>query len=198
MDQKLLAWGRRPGAIVRAKRLPRLWLFTDQSRVPDPRHAVAGLPVGAAGVIFRHDGAPDRAALGRDLARICRARRLVLVVAGDARLAAALRAGLHLRAGRRPSVGIHRGLMTSSAHSARDLRTAANAGAVLAFLSPVFATSSHPGASGLGPLRWTAIARGMSATGLRIGALGGISGQTIRRRPPRICAAAGAITAFAP
>ena len=61
-----------------------LWLFTDARRLPDPRPSVARLPRGLAGVVLRHDGEPGRAALGRDLARICRARRLVLVVAGDA------------------------------------------------------------------------------------------------------------------
>jgi thiamine-phosphate pyrophosphorylase len=98
MDQKLLAWG------LRGKRrdLPRLWLFTDDRRLPDPRAAVAGLPRGRAGVVLRHDADPDRLRLGRDLARICRQRRLILVVAGDARLAAALRAGVHLRRGRWP------------------------------------------------------------------------------------------------
>ena len=61
-----------------------------------------GLPRGLAGVVLRHDGEPGRAALGRELAEICRSRRLALVVAGDVRLAAALGAGVHLRAGRWP------------------------------------------------------------------------------------------------
>ena len=118
MDQRLLAWGLRPwtgparfgGAVQGPRirpggglnRLPRLWLFTDERRLADPRASVARLPRGKAGVVLRHDGYPDRAALGRDLARICRERRLVLVVAGDVRLAAKLRAGVHLRAGRWP------------------------------------------------------------------------------------------------
>ena len=106
MDERLVAWAR---ASVARRRggdrpfLPPLWLFTDANRLPDPRPAVARLPKGLAGVVLRHDGAPDRAALGRDLARLCRARRLTLVVAGDVRLAASLRAGVHLRAGRWPS-----------------------------------------------------------------------------------------------
>ena len=102
MDPRLLAWAH--AAASRAgSRLPPLWLFTDSRRLPDPRPAVARLPRGLAGVVLRHDGEPGRAALGRDLARICRARRLALVVAGDVRLAAALGAGVHLRAGRWPA-----------------------------------------------------------------------------------------------
>jgi thiamine-phosphate pyrophosphorylase len=149
-----------------------------------------------AGIVLRHDNAPDRASLGRDLARICRVRRLVLVVAGDAQLAARLRAGLHLRAGRFPSTLRPRGIVTSSAHSLIELRRAASAGADLAFLSPAFPTSSHPGAPGLGPLRWNLIARRLPTTaGLRIGALGGVTGTSVRRLGAR-CAAVGAITAL--
>jgi thiamine-phosphate pyrophosphorylase len=177
--------------------VPRLWLFTDQDRLSDPRPAVARLPIGAAGVVFRHDGHPMRTALGKDLARICRMRRLTLVVAGNPRLAATLHAGIHLRSGRRPgAIRPPHGVITSSAHSIPDLRRAAKSGAHFAFLSPAFPTASHPGAPGLGPLRWAAMARRLSNTQLRIGALGGISGDTIRRLPIQTCVAAGAITAF--
>src|SRR5690242_20306484 len=134
MDRRLLAWAhasRRPRSPI-----PRLWLFTDARRLPDPRPSVARLPRGLAGVVLRHDGEPDRAGLGRDLARICRARRLLLVVAGDARLAAALGAGMHLRAGRWPGVLRRPGFITSSAHGLTDLVRARRAGASLAFLSP--------------------------------------------------------------
>ena len=76
-----------------AQGIPALWLFTDTKRLADPRPAVSLLPRGMAGVVFRHDDYPDRTRLGLDLARICRDRRLVLVVAGDTRLAARLHAG---------------------------------------------------------------------------------------------------------
>ncbi len=192
MDRKLLAWG------LRGKRTaqPRLWLFTDQNRLADPRAAAAALPRGRAGVVLRHDGDPNRAVLGRDLARICRVRNLTLVVAGDARLAASLKAGLHLRGGLRPCAFRPHGMVTSSAHAVRDLTRARRAGAALAFLSPAFATGSHPGAPHLGPLRWSAIARHASVH-QRIGALGGVTGNTIVRLPAWRCHAAGAIGALA-
>ena len=100
-DEALIAWAWARKARRRAA-LPPLWLFTDEVRLPDPRSAVARLPKGLAGVVLRHDVAAERCALGSDLARLCRARRLVLVVAGDPRLAAALGAGLHIRRGRFP------------------------------------------------------------------------------------------------
>lgn len=202
MDQRLVVWAR----AVKARRArplraqagqggwPVLWLFTDAERLPDPLPAAARLPKALGGVVFRHDGFFQRAALGRALARICRARRLALVVAGDARLAARLHAGLHLRRGRRPGPLRPRGLLTSSAHDAREAARARRAGAALVFLGPVFSTASHPGGRTLGPLRWTAIAR---RGGVPAVALGGIDGATARALPTRFCAGAAAIGALA-
>ena len=146
--------------------------------------------------MLRHDHDPARAALGRDLARICRERRLALVVAGDGRLAAALKAGVHLRGGYWPEPLRSVGTVTSSAHSVRDLKRAQRAGAELIFLSPAFPTASHTGAPGLGPLRWAAIAR-RGGAGKGIAALGGVDGRTVRRLPFRLCRAIGAIGALA-
>jgi thiamine-phosphate pyrophosphorylase len=191
VDTKLLAWGRATAS--RGARIPPLWLFTDTDRLRDPREAVSRLPKGLAGVVFRHDDHLHRASLGRDLARICRMRRLLLVVAGDVRLAAALHAGVHLRGGRWPGSLRTKGYVTSSAHGSGDLRRAARAGAHLAFLSPVFATASHPGAPSLGARRWSAFAL---AAPIEVAALGGIDGGSVRRLPP-LCRAVGAIGALA-
>ena len=200
MDAALLAWAR---ATARRRNrppcLPPLWLFTDARRLADPRPVVARLPKGLAGVVLRHDADPARAALGRDLARLCRARRLKLVVAGDPRLAAALGAGVHLRGGRWPAgapvPARRRGaLLTSSAHGAAELRRAARAGVDLAFLSPAFATRSHPGAAALGPPRWGG-SRARAA--LPVAALGGIDGGSVRRLPRGLCRGVGAIDALA-
>lgn len=197
MDAALIVWARAARARAHrsphAKTLPTLWLFTDSRRLSDPRAAVARLPPGLAGVVLRHDTDPDRARLGRDLARICRARRLILVVSGDARLAASLHAGLHLRNGRRHgNVRLRTQPITSSAHAPTDLVRARRAGAALVFLSPVFATSSHPEARPLGPIRWAALSH---RAGLPVAALGGLSGSIVHRLPRR-CAAAGAIGAL--
>ncbi len=182
MDGGLVRWGLR-----RRSALPRLWLFTDPVRLADPRAAVAALPRGRAGVVLRHDGGFAGA-----VAAICRERRLVLVVAGDGRLAAALGAGTHLRGGRWPSLLRPPGVVTSSGHSVQQVRRARLAGAGLVFVSPAFATASHAGAPGLGVMRWAAIAR----CGGRVAALGGVDGRSVRRLPGRWCQAAGAIGAL--
>jgi thiamine-phosphate pyrophosphorylase len=173
--------------------LPPLWLFTDEARLPDPRRAVAALPKRLCGVVLRHDGDPGRAALGRDLARICRRRGLVLVVAGDVRLAARLHAGLHLRGARMGVIPRGVGPLTSSAHGVAELRRARRVGVALAFLSPVFATVSHPGRRGLGVARWAGMAR---RAGVKVAALGGVTGASVTALPKLICVGAGAIGAL--
>jgi thiamine-phosphate pyrophosphorylase len=181
--------------------LPRLWLFSDPLRLPDPLAAAARLPRGA-GVVAR---GLDPAMLAR-LAVLARRRGLVLVVAGDGRAGLALRAGMHLpdrRASRHllplllaRRAGAPGAVLTMAAHGgaaaaarARRLRPE------LAFLSPVFPTASHPGAPALGALRWALAARRLGRR--PVAALGGIASATIRRLP-RGVAAVGAIGGLLP
>lgn len=171
-------------------------MMTDAGRLADPLPAVARLPRGLAGVVFRHDGVPGRAAIGRRLARLCRQRRLALVVAGDVRLAASLGAGVHLRAGLWPGPIRVKRLVTSSAHDERELRRARLAGADACFLSPVFATASHPGGTTLGVARCTRLAMKASRQGIVVLALGGMDGRSVRRLPRGACAGVGAIGAL--
>lgn len=168
-----------------------LWLFTDARRLADPCPAIGRLPKGLAGVVFRHDRVPGRAALASRIAGLCRARRIALVIAGDPSLAARLGAGFHLREPRSPPEVRRRGLLTASAHDRATLLRAARFPVDLVFLSPAFATKSHPGRAGLGACRWNALAR---RSPVPVAALGGITGETIRRLPE--AAAAGAIGAL--
>jgi thiamine-phosphate pyrophosphorylase len=143
-------------------RLPDIWLFTDERQGVALWAALAALPRGA-GVIFRHYAAPDRAALARAHRAVCRRRGLCFVVAGPPRLARAWHAaGAH---GRAP------GTLTAPAHDAAELVAARRAGARLAFLSPLYATRSHPGARPLGRLRFGGLVRGAP---LPVAALGGV------------------------
>jgi len=173
-----MAWAR---AVKRRRRaaLPVIWLFTDEHRLPDPLPAIARLPAGLAGVVFRHDGAADRAALAGRVAALCRAKRLALVVAGEARLAARFSAGVHARGGRPAGLARRRpGLVTSSAHNVPQIISGRRAGAKIVFISPAFVTASHAGAPALGPVRWRLLAR-HAKPGFAY-ALGGISGRTVK------------------
>jgi thiamine-phosphate pyrophosphorylase len=170
-----------------AHHLPRLILVTDETRLPDPAAAIRRLPPGAA-VILRHYGAPDRPALARRLAALCRRRGVRLLIAGDWRLAAAVGAdGVHLpeaMARRGPAAWGWGGprrpgfFITAAAHSPAALWRAARAGADAALLSPVFATASHPGAAGIGVTRFATWCR---RAPLPVYALGGIDRRTARR-----------------
>jgi thiamine-phosphate pyrophosphorylase len=183
MQARLVAWARAVKARQRRlpphARVPVLWLLTDEHRMPDPLPAIRALPPGLAGVVFRHDADPARAALGKSVARICRARRLALTVAGDWRLAARLRAGLHLRAHDTPRPPGKR-LATASAHGRAELLLAVRRHAALVFVSPLYATDSHRAATPLGRLRWLAITRDCRVPAL---ALGGLDGVSVRRLP---------------
>lgn len=182
-----LNWRRRrlPVAGTGDKAFPPLILMTDSLRLPDPLAAVASLPAGSA-VILRHYEAPGRQDLARELAVLCRRRRIRLLIGGDARLAYAVGAdGLHL-----PEWLARRGpgkwrrwrradwIVTAAVHSPASLFRAAGAGADAALLSPVFATVSHPDVRMLGPLKFTAWCR---LSPLPVYALGGISTANVRR-----------------
>ncbi len=131
------------------RHLPTLWLMTDERSGDALWPALDALPRGA-GVVFRHHAASDRRALYERVRTIARARRLVLVLAGPPRQAVGWRAdGAH---GRSAHVRASRPLLrTAPCHRRADLVAAR--GTDLRFVSPVFATRSHPGAAALGPVR---------------------------------------------
>lgn len=181
-----MAWGRAVKRRQRRAGVPPLWFFTDATRVADPLAVIHRLPRGLCGVVCR-DASP---ALARAMAQACRARGVMMALAGSHRLARALGVGAHLRRGR--GVRTPGRFTTASAHSVAELRRAHRAGADLAFLSPVFATASHVGARGLGVVRWAAMA---GRARLPVAALGGVDGARVRRLP-RCCAGFGAIGAW--
>ncbi len=155
-----------------AKNLPTIWLMTDE-RVGKAAllAAVARLPRGKAGIVFRHyrTDRTERRALFDQIAALARRRRLVLMLAGSAREAAAWRAdGWHGRDGRRAA---RRLLHSMPVHDARELVAASRARADFVFLSPLFPTRSHLGARVLGRAGFAALAR---RTDIPVIALGGV------------------------
>lgn len=162
---------------------PARLLLSDAARLPDPRAAARRLPPGA-GVLARDMTMGVLLAL----ARLCRARRLVLLVAGEGRVALRLRAGLHLP-DRRPArhllpflrarrAGAGWARLSVAAHGRAGLARGRRLGADFLLLSPVFPTASHPGGATLGPLRFAALA---ARAGRPVLALGGMTPRNARR-----------------
>jgi len=145
---------------------PRAWLMTDERMGDRLWDTVDRLPTGA-GLIFRHYSLADvaRLELGLELAARARARQLVVGAAGSRGLAEQIGAALvHNpdRPGNLPwSMAVHD---ESEAHAAK--------GAALAFISPVFATRSHPGRPALGVERAVELA---ALAGCPAMALGGMN-----------------------
>lgn len=147
--------------------IPRLWLMTDERMGDALWDALEALPRGS-GVVLRHYATPDRAALLAQVAKVARRRALVLLGAG----------GLEGPHGAHNAAS--RGLVSRSAHSRREALAAARA-ADLIFVSPVYATRSHPGARPLGIARLAAMIRGIDVPVI---ALGGMNARRMRALRP--------------
>jgi len=146
-----------------------LWLMTDE-RIGDGLWAALRCLPRGSGVVFRHYATPvrERRALFRRVVRVARARGLVMVRAGE-------RVGL----GEDGVHGSARGgrLRTAPAHDRREAVAAVRRGVDVLFVSPVFATRSHPGAEGLGVRKARRIAQGLPVIVI---ALGGMDARRFR------------------
>ena len=146
-------------------------MFTDDSG-RDWMAAARRLPRGSAVVIRERDG-KARAAL---FDRLSPLPGLRLLIADDPALAQSAD-GLHLPEARTHEAAHWRArrpdwIITAAAHSHRALMRLAHVDAV--FLSPVFATASHPGAAVLSPVRAALIA---AASPVPVYALGGVNAR---------------------
>jgi thiamine-phosphate pyrophosphorylase len=129
--------------------------------------AVARLPAGA-GIVFRHYRTePDLRRRLFDGLRATRGDLLILLAGPDEEARAWGADGSH---GRGPGGG----LRTAPVHELAELREAQNAGAAAVFVSPVFASRSHPGAPVLGVDGFEAFA---SKAPMPAIALGGMNAQ---------------------
>lgn len=143
--------------------IPTLWLMTDERLGDGLWTALRRLPRGS-GVVFRHYATPasERRALFRRVVRLARVRGLVVVRAGE-------RTGF-------AEDGVHgsargRGLRTAPAHDRREAVAAVRRGADALFVSPVFATRSHPGAKALGERKARRIAQGLPVVAIALGGM---------------------------
>jgi len=160
---------RRVGALQKVWALPTIWLMTDERLGDALWPAIMALPRGA-GIVFRHyvSNPVTRRALFARIRKMAQRRHLVLIRAGATRLPG--EQGVHNIAGP--------GLRSAAVHSLIEGIAARRRGADVVFVSPLFATRSHPRAPSLGPLRAAVIARHV---GLPAIALGGVNARRFRR-----------------
>lgn len=132
--------------------MPQIWLFTDQRNDDRLERSILRLPRGS-GIIFRHYHLDEASRRKRfeTVKKFARRRGHIVFLAGSPALARLWRAdGVHGRASRR---FLTRGLVHSApVHNIREIHQANRAGAAIYFLSPIFATRSHPGQRPLNPL----------------------------------------------
>ncbi|MES1202764.1 MAG: thiamine phosphate synthase [Pseudomonadota bacterium] len=159
--------------------LPALLFFTDPARTPDPLASAQKLPPGAA-VVYRHFGAADRLAMAKRLLRVCRRRRLKLLIGADWGLAARIGAdGVHL-----PERHASQAFRLSRAHRAWLITVAAHhalyasPGADAAVLAPIFPSASPSAQNPFGARRANAMAR---RSPMPVYALGGVSERNAAR-----------------
>jgi thiamine-phosphate pyrophosphorylase len=159
--------------------LPSLVLMTDDERLSNPLAAARALPRGSMVVIRTQEHAHLETFSGAVL-RVARIAGLAVAIAGDPMLASRLGAdGFHLPETRMGESAYWRArfpslLITASAHSLHALLRAQSMPVDAVFLSPVFATPSHPERASLTPARANLIARRMHKP---LYALGGIEAR---------------------
>jgi thiamine-phosphate pyrophosphorylase len=163
----------------------RVWpaaFFLTDAKLGDALWAIVQRLPRSVAVIVRHYDQPDRAAFARRVVQACRRRRLTVLIAGDPKLAHALHAdGWHWPEGlARPSRATRPMMQTMAAHGPAALIKARRLGVKAVLVSPVFATSSHPGAPALGAVRYALLVRGAA---LPVYGLGGLTSQRLRKLP---------------
>jgi len=178
--RKLLAAARlaKPARAANGKTLPRTFHFTDPVRTPDILRVARGLPRGF-GIVWRHYGFADRLDVGRDLARVCRQRGIMLLVSADPALARRIGAdGVHWPEARLTGARVPGFIETASAHGAQAIARAAHLGIDAVFVSAIFPSQSPSAAKPLGPLKFRQLAR---AARIPVYALGGINPRNAAR-----------------
>ncbi|MES2782107.1 MAG: thiamine phosphate synthase [Pseudomonadota bacterium] len=175
----------------RSHPLPKIWLMTDARFGDDLLPAIQRLP-SRSGVVFRHYhlATQQRRKLFTQVLRICRRRGHVLLLAGDERTALRWHAdGFHQR-----SRGQTKLLHSAPVHGPREIARVKPSQPDLLFLSPLFATNSHPGVRPLGPFMFQRLAE--LAGSKRVIALGGMTRQNAKSLNPYMVHGWAAIDAF--
>jgi thiamine-phosphate pyrophosphorylase len=174
--------------------VPALYFFTDPERTPDPVAIARRLPRGSA-VVYRHFGARARVSVARQLANLCRARELALLIGADPDLAAQVGAdGVHWPERLMPETrGDAFRLITAATHSAQAVAKANAARLDACILSPLFESRSASAPAPLSLFRASQVAR---ASSIPVIALGGVTARNATRLIGRGFAGVAAVDAL--
>jgi thiamine-phosphate pyrophosphorylase len=185
--------------------IARVWMMTDPRLGLEPEllRSVQRMPQ-ASGVIFRHYHLDPihRRALFRRVARICRRRGHIILVAGSANDARRWHAdGFHRSArgkvrgpaGMRSQMRGHL-LMSAAVHNHREMAAARRINADIMLLSPLYTTRSHKGERPLGLTRFRRLAALSGDT--KLIALGGMTRKKAAMLNNRLVHGWAAIDAF--
>lgn len=147
--------------------LPKVWLMTDP-RLGDLDPIIRALPKGS-GIVFRHYelATNARRRLFRRVQKWAKAQRHIVLLADRPVTALQWGAdGAHHRSFYRS-----RGIRSVAVHNAREAMLAKRAKADLIFVSPVFATRSHPNARAIGVLGMARIAGDQRRRAIALGGM---------------------------
>lgn len=169
----------------RGRALPELIVLSDAPRQGPFDAIVDALAAVRCWVVFRDYELPPAARAEQALRarELCAARGIPFLVARDFELAVSVRAdGVHCPQQLLPSLAHWRrehpdSLVCAACHDAASLARAAELGASVALVSPVFPTRSHPNASTMGTARLRTLVQ--SCPRLPVYAMGGVNAQTI-------------------
>jgi len=160
--------------------------ITDQSRQPDWRMIISHMNQ-ADKVIIRDYAHPNRPELAAEIANHCQKNRIKCAVAGDWRLAWALKTGLHWPSNmaRGRSIPIRpRQFQTMAVHNTAELARAIFHRVDYALISPIFETQTHAIANPIGPRGLYHLAALAKANNIVPVALGGVTLETVQRLRP--------------
>ena len=151
--------------------MPKIWLLSDARNDAALEQVLRRLPWGS-GFVYRHyhlDPGQRRKRFIR-LAAIARGRGHVVALSAPLRQARAWGAdAIYGPPGRLAGAG---GLLRlATVHSLRELAAARRSGADAVLVSPVFATSTHPGARSLGSVQALLLARRAGCSAILLGGM---------------------------
>ncbi len=165
------------------KFFPTLWFFTDHERNPEPYNILNQLPKNT-GIVFRDYNAKRRKKMALKMADFCNKNKLILLIAGDTKLALEVGAsGVHIPEYNKFNLPYLKPnkpnwIVSASVHNQHMLKKVTSFGVNIIFLSPIFYTSSHPYGKTLGIHNLRRLTKEFSIFSI---ALGGINKNSISK-----------------